>query len=104
MPEGKFKPIKYGSESKSETKLNNQLKKRGWTQESVQDTVDNPYTTRLSKNLATQNSATVYYNKDGSYVILDDITNEIVQISNRYDPRWVPDANIQNPYKPGGNA
>ena len=101
--EGGSKAIKYGSDTKTETKLSNQMNKRGWTKESVQNTVDSPYTTSPSKNLATQNSATAYYNKDGSYVILDDVTNEVVQISNCNDPNWVPDTNIQNPYKPGGN-
>lgn len=41
--------------------------------------------------------------RDGSYGIIDDVTDEVVQISNRYDSNWVPDANIQNPHKPGEN-
>lgn len=92
--------IKFGSNAKSAEKLANQMQKRGWDESLVRQTVDSPYTTRVSKNLATGNSSTVYYMKDGSYVIVDDITNEVVQISDRFDTNWIPDVNIINPYKP----
>ena len=97
---GEEKEIKYGSSVKSESKLNNQMKKRGWTKELIQETIDNSYTTRESTNLATGNKATVYYNQDGSYVIIDNITKEIVQISDKFDLDWIPDPNIINPYRP----
>lgn len=77
-----------------------QMAQRGWTKELVQSTVDNPYTTRFSRNKATKNTATIYYNKDGSYVILDDLTNEVVQVSNRNNPAWAPDSDIIDPYIP----
>ncbi len=32
--------------------------------------------------------ATGYVAKDGSYVILNDVTNDVVQVSNRFDPAW----------------
>ena len=73
---------------------------RGWTQDSVRDTVDNAYTTRKAVNKATGNTATVYYNKDGSHVIIDDITNEVVQVSDKFEPNWIPDQSIINPYNP----
>ena len=97
---GRSKNLVYGSSAKSSTKLTNQMNKRGWTIQSINDTVEYPYTTRQSTNLATGNSATVFYKKDGSYIIVDDTTNEIVQISNCNDPNWVPDPNIQDPYDP----
>lgn len=76
------------------------MKKRGWDKNLVNQTVDKPYTTRVSKNLATGNSATVYYDKSGHYVVVDDVTNEVVQISHRFIPDWAPDKNIINPYIP----
>jgi len=98
---GNSSKVKFGSNTKSSNKLNNQMNSRGWTKESVKDTIDNPYTTRKSINLATKNSATVYYTKQGSYVIVDDVSNEIVQVSNNINPSaWNPDSNIMNPYKP----
>ncbi|EAC6871786.1 transposase [Listeria monocytogenes] len=94
--------IKFGSSVKSTKKVNNQMKKRGWSEESVKSVVDHPHTTRKSGNKATGNDATVFYDKDGSYVIIDDKTNEIVQISDKFDKNWVPDAGIADPYKPKG--
>lgn len=91
----------FGSSTKSAQKLSNQMNSRGWTEDIIRDTVDNPFTIRNSINKATGNSATVFYNKQGSYVIVDDITNEIVQISDNINPLiWIPDASIENPYKP----
>lgn len=91
----------FGSDVKSYQKLNNQMQKRGWTLQSVKNTVDHPYTLRTSINKATGNSATVYYNKSGSYIIVDDITCAIVQVSDNIAPKtWVPDSSIVNPYQP----
>lgn len=79
------------------------MKKRGWTKDIIQNTVNNPYTTRKSINKANGNSATVYYTREGSYVIIDDITNEIVQISDNINPSlWSPDSEIIDPYIPRG--
>ncbi|EAC7885213.1 transposase [Listeria monocytogenes] len=94
--------IKFGSSVKSTKKVNNQMKKRGWSEESVKSVVDHPHTTRKSGNKSTGNDATVFYDKDGSYVIIDDKTKEIVQISDKFDKNWVPDAGIADPYKPKG--
>ena len=92
--------LKFGSTTKSIEKLTKQMSKRGWTETSVKDTVNNAFTTRGSKNLANNSPATAYFNKDGSYVVVDNVTKEVVQISNRLDPKWIPDSNIINPYKP----
>lgn len=59
---------------------------RGWTEDLVRNTVDNPYTIRASVNKATGNSATVFYTQQGSYVIVDDVTKAIVQISDNINP------------------
>ena len=107
-PNGNKKPdedkrsdhLQFGSDTKSEAKLRRQMKSRGWTEQSIRDTVDSPYTTRNSTNLATGNPATVYYTEGGGYVIVDNVTYEIVQVSNLFDPAWIPDPNIINPYIP----
>ncbi|MBC1606133.1 RHS repeat protein, partial [Listeria rocourtiae] len=92
--------LKFGSNTKKANKLANQMKSRGWTQASIKKLINKPYTTRKSTNKATGNSATVYYDKKGTYVIVDNRTKEIVQVSNRYDKKWQPDPSIINPYKP----
>ena len=55
----------------------------------------------MSVNKATGNSATVYYTKQGSYVIVDDVTKAIVQVSDNINPStWAPDMSIIDPYIP----
>src|SRR5207249_2858767 len=82
-------------------KINKQLAKRGWTKESVLDTINNPHATSEALNKATGNAATAYFNADGSYVSVDDITHEIIQVSDKLHPDlWFPDNTIVNPYKP----
>jgi len=77
------------------------MSNRGWNETSVKNTIDSPYTTRRSTNLATGNSATVYYQQNGSHVIVDDVTNDIVQVSDALNPsEWISDSNIVNPYNP----
>ena len=51
-------------------------------------------------NKAKGNAATAYYNIAGDYVILDDITGELIQLSKFGDVGWIPDSSIINPYRP----
>jgi len=90
----------FGSGTKPYKKLNNQMRKRGWDSASVKNIVDTPYTTRPTVNRANGNPATAYYGKDGSYVVVDNVTNEIIQVSNKFNPNWQPDPNIIDPYLP----
>ena len=46
------------------------------------------------------NSATAYYTEDGDYVVVDDVTNEVIQISAIGDSNWIPDSAIEDPYSP----
>lgn len=91
----------FGSETKSATKLANQMNSRGWTPDSVKSTVDNPFTTRVSVNKRTGNTATVFYTEKGSYVVVDDVTHEIIQVSENINMEtWAPDQTIIDPYVP----
>ena len=91
----------FGSGTKSTRKLMNQMNERGWTEDLIRNTVDNPYTIHTSVNKATGNSATVFCTQQGSYVIVDDVTKAIVQISDNINPStWAPDLSIVDPYIP----
>jgi RHS repeat-associated protein len=81
-------------------KISKQLAQRGWSEEALMKLLDNPYTKRAAQNKATQNAATALFNKDGSHIVVDDVTKEIIQVSNRNDFGWVPDQTIKNPYIP----
>jgi len=92
--------VVFGSTTKSSQTLATQMQTRGWTEAAIRNTVNNPYTTRSAINRATGNDATAFFNLDGSHVIIDNITREVVQISNRFDPAWIPDSSIINPFIP----
>ncbi|WP_205635929.1 colicin E5-related ribonuclease, partial [Algoriphagus antarcticus] len=81
-------------------KIVKQMGSRGWTQELIHNTINNPFTTRVATNSATGNASTAFFQKNGSYVVKDDLTNQVIQISNRLDNKWIPDATIINPYIP----
>jgi hypothetical protein len=59
----------------SSSKKERQADARGWAQENIDALLKDPAHTKSSVNKATGNSATVYYNEDGSYIVKDDVTN-----------------------------
>ena len=77
------------------SKIEKQMGSRGWTDQSVGETIANPDKTvsttdtrHLADGTQVNDPATAYYNKDGSYVVRNDKTGDIVQVSNRNDPNW----------------
>lgn len=79
-----------------EPKIGKQMGKRGWSEDSIEETISNPSRTAKAKD--TRNNpetgaknndpATAYINDDGSYVVRNDTTGDIVQVSNKNDPNW----------------
>ena len=91
----------FENSTKSAQRLKNQMNDRGWTEELVKNTIESPYTTRTSINKTTGNSATVFYTKKGSYIVVDDVDKTVVQVSDNVNPeQWIPDSNIVDPYIP----
>ena len=80
-------------------KISNQMGERGWTEKTIANTQKSAIHTSKALNKATGNPATAYFNADGSHVVVDDITKEIIQISDKNDLGWIPDLTIQKPYK-----
>jgi RHS repeat-associated protein len=90
-------------------KIIGQMPKRGWNKEAVKETYEKPFTTRPSVDRTgspspdTWEPATAYFNQDGTYVVVNDNTGKVVQISDNNKVRagsWAPDRDIQNPYAP----
>lgn len=81
-------------------KIERQMTSRGWDDDLLDRALSDPVHTSAATNKATGGRATAYYVKDGSYVVRDDTTKSIIQVSNRHDPGWVPDSTIQTPYRP----
>ena len=79
-----------------EKKIMKQLSKRGWNEQNVTDLVNNPHRTVKVRDNRWKNdgtgrrddSATVFIDKNGSYVVRNDVDGSIVQVSNRNDPNW----------------
>ncbi len=76
-------------------KIEKQMAKSGWTKDTVEQTIVNPHRTvqtRDTRHLPgsgrMDDTATAYINKDGSYVVRNDRTGDIVQVSDRTDPNW----------------
>jgi hypothetical protein len=76
------------------------MDRRGWTEKSIRKTIDDRFTTRPTTIRETGNPGTAYYNEDGTYVVVDDVTGKVTQIQDRFDPTWKPDPNTIDPYIP----
>ncbi len=84
-------------------KIGGQLEARGWTQQEVQavvnegpvgTTMDNRSAGKTPDGLPRNDPASVYGSKNG-YVVVNDPTGEVVQVSGKNDPGWIPDSRIQ---------
>ncbi len=76
-------------------KIEGQMGRRGWTTESVEETIANPSRTSattdtrfLPNGTRMNDPATAYINVDGSYVVRNNRSGDVVQVSNRRDPNW----------------
>ena len=58
------------------------------------NSVVNTQFVKQSKGGCYNNPCSVYFSKNGSYVVIDDITNEVVQFSQYGDKHWIIDQGI----------
>ncbi|HAU5547509.1 TPA: hypothetical protein SMT48_000571 [Proteus mirabilis] len=91
------------SEIKIEGKIQDQMGGRGWSEKDIQDviakgakgkSVDQRRPKNTDDGLGRNDPATVY-GEPGKYVVVNDRTGEVAQISNKNDPRWIDDSRIQ---------
>ncbi|MEJ5082329.1 colicin E5-related ribonuclease [Ochrobactrum sp. MYb379] len=84
-------------------KISGQLAPRGWTVKDVfsavvglpvGSTFDNRTAAKTPDGLLRNDTATVYGSKAG-YIVVNDRTGEIVQVSGKNDPNWIPDSRIK---------
>jgi WXG100 family type VII secretion target len=74
-----------------------QAGRRGWDEQDISDVIDNPADTGTAVDRSTGDPATVYYGEDGHYVVRNDVTGQVIQVSDRNDPNWVDDTDPSNP-------
>ena len=76
-------------------KIEKQMRKRGWTKEDIQKTVDNPHqTARAIDRTSGDEPATAYFDENGNYVVVNDHTGNVVQVSDKIDPDWQRDSSF----------
>ena len=76
----------------------NQQIARGWSDADIDEVIDNhPGGTApaIDRTPKPNQPATVYYRLDGHYVIVNDISGEIVQLSDRKDNGWIDEQTNQ---------
>ncbi len=85
----------YGKGLKVGKHILGQLSRRGWSNKLIKETISNPARTlkvhdvrHLPGGGKRNDPATAFIRKDGSYVIRNDKTGDIVQVSDRSDPNW----------------
>ncbi|HEU4967077.1 MAG TPA: PA14 domain-containing protein [Candidatus Saccharimonadales bacterium] len=78
-----------------ESKIADQMSKRGWTLSRIQDAVNDPMNTvktmdtRYNTDGTRLNDpATAYYHQGGGYVVRNDLNGKIVQVSDVFDKDW----------------
>ncbi len=76
-------------------KIERQMWNRGWSRSSIMDTIRHPsrvVSTRDTRHLPggrrMNDPATAYYSRGGGYVVRNERTGDVVQISNRNNPNW----------------
>lgn len=78
-----------------DAKITAQLAIRGWTEQEVRDAVaEGPIGISTDNTDSKSDTATVYGSRQGGYVVVNDVTRRVIQISDRNDPGWVPDSRI----------
>jgi len=73
-------------------KIAGQMGPRGWSETLMQETVDNPAATHSVWDFTSgsRQAATAYARSDGSYVVLNDETLVVVQVSDINKVGWKP--------------
>jgi len=85
-------------------KVEAQMTDRGWTSEAIDDVINNPVGTKATRDerfdpithqKVDQGPATMYYRSDGYYVVRNDETGEIIQVTDTTDDGWIdPTTNL----------
>ncbi len=83
---------KPGAEVAIGEKISGQMEPRGWTPKTIGETVANPVETHpvWDHTTGTKQAGTAYVRADGSYVVVNDATRTVVQVSDTTNPNWKP--------------
>ncbi|HFR3227472.1 TPA: RHS repeat-associated core domain-containing protein [Streptococcus suis] len=76
------------SDKFSKSNYSSQVLDRGWNNQKIADTINNPVKTTSGYNKYTNSSVTNYYIDEIHYVAVDDSTKKVIQISDLNNPNW----------------
>jgi hypothetical protein len=77
-------------------KIAAQLAARGWTEQELRAAIDRGPIGKSIDHTGNRNDpASVYGSKQGGYVVVNNSTGRVVQISDRTDPGWIADSRIE---------
>ncbi|MFN0061925.1 MAG: colicin E5-related ribonuclease, partial [Myxococcaceae bacterium] len=92
---GKAGPKLLGPGTNIGAKIEKQMAPRGWNRAAIDKVIATPHQTRTVRDIRhlpgggqLDAPATAYINRQGHYVIRNDQTGDIVQLSNRHDLDW----------------
>lgn len=92
---GATAPKLLGPGTRLGEKIVRQMSKRGWTRRGIQDAISDPARTVSTRNVRhlagghrLDDPATAFYGREGGYVVRNDRTGDVVQVSDRRDPNW----------------
>ena len=83
-------------------KIRRQMEERGWSEEEMRllansdatgASIDRRRPNKTSDGLGRNDTASVFGN-DTTYIVVNDRTNEVVQISDKNDTNWIADSRI----------
>lgn len=92
------------SDVKIDDKIKEQLGPRGWTEGEVKDitkteptgsSTDKRSPNKTADGQGRNDPASVYGSKNGGHVVVNDNTKEVVHVSDKNDPNWIPDSRIE---------
>lgn len=90
-------------EIKFDDKIKKDMRDRGWTEQDIHETVangpkgksvDQRRPVKTEDGLGRNDPATVY-GESGKYVVVNDRTGEVTQVSGKNEPGWVDDSRIK---------
>jgi RHS repeat-associated protein len=65
-----------------------QAARRGWSDAEIQDAINAPVRVATSTDFRNGNPATAYFSSSNQYVLRNDTTLEVIQVSDRFQPDW----------------
>ena len=84
-------------------KIREQMGERGWTEQDIKDTVakgpkgvsvDQRRPNKTPSDHLGRNDPATVYGEPGKYVVINDRTNEVAQVSGKNKPGWIDDSRI----------